>query len=47
MSNKLAVYLFVLIMGAFLWDVIFNDLNTSLFLARKFSDLIEWLAFWR
>ena len=47
MTNKVAIALAVLIAGAFLSDMAFNDGQTSAFLARKFLDLISWVAFWR
>lgn len=47
MSNKVALFLVVLILGGLLLDYLANDLQASLFLARKWYNLIEWMAFWR
>ena len=47
MTNRLAIILGVLLVGALLYDVFTNDGTTLLFLMRRFVDLIQWLAFWR
>lgn len=47
MTNKIAAFLAILILGCLGWDYLFNEMNASFFLARKTVDLIEWLAFWR
>jgi hypothetical protein len=46
MTNSLAVILAVLIAGAVALDVAMGW-GLSLFLARRFADLVEWMAFWR
>lgn len=46
-TNQLAIILVVAIVGAVAADAILNGADASLFLARKFSDLLEWVAFWR
>ncbi len=46
MSNRIALILGGLIMTAVVLDLIFGWGGT-LFLARKFADFIEWIAFWR
>jgi len=47
MTNQLAIILGVLIVGAILTDVIFNDSDAMVFLLQRFLELIEWVAFWR
>lgn len=47
MTNRLALVLGVLIVTGIVADLLFNDGSGVTFLARKFSDLIEWLAIWR
>ncbi|EAQ01478.1 glyceraldehyde-3-phosphate dehydrogenase [Pseudooceanicola batsensis HTCC2597] len=47
MTNKVAIGLAVLILGLLVVDWQMFGLNNSLFLAKKFSDLLEWVAFWR
>lgn len=47
MTNPIAVFLALVIFAALGYDVVFLNGQVSLFLARKFADLIEWLAFWR
>lgn len=47
MTNTLAATLGVLIIAALIADQMMNTGNATLFLAREFAELIEWLAFWR
>ena len=47
MTNQIAVGLGLLILVALGVDWQLYDWTNSLFLARKFTDLIEWVAFWR
>jgi len=47
MTNRIAIVLGLLILAALAFDVLSNDHAGVLFLARKFIDLIEYLAFWR
>lgn len=47
MTNKIAIYLAVLILLALGYDGYRHDWDNLIFLARKGDDLIEWLAFWR
>jgi len=46
-SNRTAIILGAVLLLAALLDVIFTGGNTLLFLARRFIDLISFLAFWR
>ena len=47
MTNQLAIILACVIVGFFAVDLVFLSGETSLFLAKKFLELIEWVAFWR
>jgi hypothetical protein len=47
MTNSIAVALGLLILGFMGLDWFLTGGEAMLFLARKFADLIEWLAFWR
>lgn len=47
MTNKLAVYLGLVIVVAILVDLIAFDATYSVFLAKKFIELIDYIAFWR
>ncbi|WP_372603645.1 hypothetical protein [Actibacterium sp.] len=47
MTDRLALLLGVLIAGAVVGDLILNGGQGSLFLARRFAELTEYLAFWR
>ena len=47
MTNKIAIILAVIIIGLLVFDWQEYGWSNSLFLARKFADLVEWVAFWR
>ncbi|WP_212524610.1 hypothetical protein [Actibacterium sp. MT2.3-13A] len=47
MSDKVALFLALVIVAALGADYVFADLSNSLFLARKLSDLRVYIAFWR
>ncbi len=47
MTNTLALILGALLLGAVAADSFLNDGQALLFLAKKFTELIEWVAFWR
>jgi hypothetical protein len=47
MTNPIAIFLGALVLTALGLDMLFNSGTATLFLAQKFIDLIEWLAFWR
>ncbi len=47
MTNRIALVLGFLIVGAIMMDYFFYGTEHVLFLAKKLADLIEWLAFWR
>lgn len=46
MTNTLAIILAALIAAAIAADLLLG-LGASLFLARRFADLVEWMSFWR
>ncbi|MFN6924296.1 MAG: hypothetical protein ACK4P8_01450 [Tabrizicola sp.] len=47
MTNRIALWLALLIAAGIAADFTLNDGTALFFLARKFLDLIEWVAFWR
>ncbi|MCH2077675.1 MAG: hypothetical protein MK180_12505 [Rhodobacteraceae bacterium] len=47
MTNRLAIILGIMIVTALLADGFLNDGAATLFLMKRFLDLIEWVAFWR
>ena len=47
MTNIIALVLGLLIVVAIVADFLYFGTDHGLFLAKKFTDLIEWLAFWR
>lgn len=47
MTNRIALILAVLLIGAIAVDVFLFGTEHLIFLSKKMLDLIEWLAFWR
>ena len=47
MTNRLAVILFSLICVSLFMDWLFFGPEHLTFLAQKFYELMEWVAFWR
>ena len=47
MTNALAIGLLIVIAAFFALDHYVLHLDAPLFLARKFYDLLQWVAFWR
>lgn len=47
MTNRIAIVLGLLIIGAVMLDGFLFGNEHFTFLAKKMADLIEWLAFWR
>lgn len=47
MTNQIALFLCLFIVGLIAADVVFFDSTNLLFLSRKFLEFTEWLAFWR
>lgn len=47
MTNRVALYLAVLIVALILLDVALNSAAVMTFLLRKLVDMIEYVAFWR
>lgn len=47
MSNRIAILLGIVIVVFVVTDFILFSGDAIVFLARKFMDLIEWIAFWR
>jgi hypothetical protein len=47
MTNRIALVLGFLIVGAIIVDYVYYGTEHIVFLAKKMAELIEWLAFWR
>jgi hypothetical protein len=47
MTNRIALVLGFLILGAIVVDYIYYGVEHGVFLAKKMAELIEWMAFWR
>ncbi|MEN8892608.1 hypothetical protein [Planktotalea arctica] len=47
MTNTLAIILGSLVVLALFADVILTGSTNILFLAKKFTEFTEWMAFWR
>ncbi len=47
MTNRLAVWLALIIAALLAYDYYQFDWANTVFLIHKFVDLIEWIAFWR
>ncbi len=47
MTNRIAIVLGLLIVGAIMLDGFLFGSDHFIFLAKKMAELIEWLAFWR
>lgn len=47
MTDRIALYLGLLIVGAVGIDILLFGTEHLVFLGKKLFELIEWLAFWR
>ncbi|MHA7851685.1 hypothetical protein [Roseovarius sp.] len=47
MTDRIALFLGVIVAALLIADHVYFDWANTLFLARKMLLLIEWLAFWR
>ncbi len=47
MTNKIALWLGVVIVIALALDYMLWGMDGLIFLFRKFEDITEWMAFWR
>jgi len=47
MTDRVATAFLALVLAALAADYVLNGSAATLFLARKFLDLTDWLAFWR
>ena len=47
MTDRIAIYLFVLLVFLAGLDLLLNEAQILLFLIRKFLDLVTWAQFWR
>lgn len=47
MTNRIALVLALIITGLIVVDIVLNQGVNVLFLMKKISKLIDWMAFWR
>ncbi|WP_050523839.1 hypothetical protein [Pseudorhodobacter wandonensis] len=47
MTDRLAIWLGVIVAAAILGDILLNGGDALLFLLRKFAVFIEFISFWR
>jgi hypothetical protein len=47
MTDRLALVIVLLVVVAIGADLLANDGAATMFVTRKFLDLVEWVAFWR
>ncbi|WP_171129309.1 MULTISPECIES: hypothetical protein [unclassified Ruegeria] len=47
MTNQIAIWLGLCILGALIVDVALFGTEHLLFLGKKLYDFLDWLAFWR
>jgi len=47
MTNPIAIWIVIFVIGFFLLDHFYLHLDAGLIIARKLRDLIEYVAFWR
>ncbi|MEX3015841.1 hypothetical protein [Gymnodinialimonas hymeniacidonis] len=47
MTNALAIWIGIVLAACLAVDAVLFDWSNSLFLARKFAELLRWMAFWR
>lgn len=47
MTNALAIWIGILLAACVAADALLFDWTYSMFLARKFLDVLRWMAFWR
>ncbi|MGB7317723.1 MAG: hypothetical protein WBC85_07135 [Planktotalea sp.] len=47
MTNTLAIILGLFVIAGLTFDIVMTGGNNLLFLAKKFTDFTEWMAFWR
>ena len=46
MTNTIALWIGLILLAAVSADLAFQGGSASMFLARKFLDLVEWVDFW-
>jgi hypothetical protein len=47
MTNKIAIWLGLLVIAGLVTDLTLGDGSNLLFLSKKFFELLDWVAFWR
>jgi hypothetical protein len=46
-TDRIALSLGLIVVAAIAADLVLNDASALMFLLVKFTDMVEWLAFWR
>jgi hypothetical protein len=47
LTNRIALWLGVILFAAIIADLVLNGGAAVTFLSRKFLDLVDWVVFWR
>lgn len=47
MTNRIALFLGLILIAAIVADVLYFGTEHLIFLGKKMFDLMEWMAFWR
>lgn len=47
MTNRIAIILALMIVALFVADYFLFDWGMTLFMAKQFAALVEWISFWR
>ncbi|MEP5153639.1 hypothetical protein [Planktotalea sp.] len=47
MTNPIAIVLGLILLGGIITDVVMSGGSNLLFLAKKFTEFTDWIAFWR
>lgn len=47
MTNRIALFLAIMLIGAMTADVMWYGTQHMIFLSKKMMELMEWMAFWR
>jgi hypothetical protein len=47
LTDRIALWIGLILLAGIIADLALNGGSALAFLARKFIDLIEWVAFWR
>lgn len=47
MTNTIAIFIAVCVLGFVAVDIVYFEKANLLFLSKKFLELLSWVAFWR